>query len=82
MEEVRLKCQDLVHPGKEKKVELFIGEICIALKDEDKGINTLARCNVVLIMSVFVIPLMLPNGSSSFVNKRTRLSAVFADLRR
>jgi hypothetical protein len=44
-------------------------------------IYTLARCNVVLVISALATPLMLPKGSSSFVNKRIRLSAVFADLR-
>ena len=46
-----------------------------------KLISTLARCNVVLVISIFVAPVILPKGSSSFVNKSIRLSAVFADLK-
>lgn len=42
---------------------------------------TLARCSVVLIISTFMTPLRFPKGSSSFVNKSMRLSAVFADLK-
>lgn len=42
---------------------------------------TLARCNVVLIISAFVGPMILPKGSSSFVNKTMRLSTVLLDLK-
>lgn len=42
---------------------------------------TLARCSVVLIISTFMTPLRFPKGSSSFVNKSMRLSAIFADLK-
>lgn len=44
-------------------------------------VYTLARCNVVRVISIFVAPLIFPKGSSSFVKRSIRLSAVFADLR-
>lgn len=45
-----------------------------------KSVITLALCNVVLVISIFVIPLIFPKGSSSLVNNRILFSAVFADL--
>lgn len=42
--------------------------------------NTSARCKVVLIMSAFMAPVTLPNGSSSFVKIRILLLAVLEEL--
>ena len=44
-------------------------------------ISTLALCNVVHVISIFVALLIFPKGSSSFVKRSNCLSAVFADLR-
>lgn len=44
------------------------------------GDITFALCIVVLIISIFVTPVKFPKGSSSFVNNKILLSAVFADL--